>query len=232
MNTNASFTPHTARRPRSWRADARGKTAGALRMTLLATALSSCVGRSQVRAGATLEDGIVTLEQRGIEVTAQARPGLQHLPASVTPIRIEVTNRSDRGIFLERDDIELATTEDWVELATIPAPELPPPLELGLGTHPLSPYASIQGSRGGAFVYPSESQAYISGGWQDNTASNWLASTAFTSGFIDVGQSRAGYLYYWTPAEGLDRFHLRVRVRTGAGSGAAETLEIPYGTPG
>jgi hypothetical protein len=201
-------------------------------MTLLATALSSCVGRSQVRTGSTLEEGIVTVQQRGIEVTAQARPGLQHLPSSVTPIRIEVTNRSDRGIFLERDDIELATTEDWVELATIPAPELPPPRELGLGMHPLSPYASGQGTTGGGFIYLSPSQGFISGSWHDNTASNWLASTAFTSGFIDVGESRAGYLYYWTPAEGLDRFHLRVRVRTGAGSGAAETLEIPYGTPG
>lgn len=232
MNRNASLAAHTARGARSLRADARGRTAGVLPVILLATALSSCVGRSQIRTGSTLEDGIVTVQQRGIEVTAQARPGLQHLPSTVTPIRIEVTNRSDRGIFLERDDIELATTEDWVELATIPAPELPPPHELGLGTHPLSPYASIQGARAGAFVYPSESQAYISGGWQDNTASNWIASTAFTSGFIDVGQSRAGYLYYWTPEEGLDRFHLRVRVRTGAGSGAAETLEIPYGTPG
>lgn len=202
-------------------------------MTLLGTGLSGCVGTSQVRTGATLEDGIVTLEQRGIEVTAEARPGLQHLPSSVTPIRIEVTNRSDRGIFLERDDIELATTEDWVELATIPAPELPPARNLGLGTDPLSPYTSAQGSQGAiGSIYQSPSQQYISGGWQDNTASTWIASTAFTSGFIDVGQSRAGYLYFWTPEEGLDRFHLRVRVRTGAGSGAAETLEIPYGTPG
>lgn len=201
-----------------------------LGITLLATALSSCVGTSQVRTSTTLDDGIVTLQQRGIEVTAEARPGLQHLPDSVTPIRIEVTNRSNRGIFLERDDIELATTEDWVELATIPANELPPPRHLGLGMDPLSPYASSQGTSG--FVYLSPSQGYNSGGWQDNTATTWLASTAFTSGFIDVGQSRAGYLYFWTPEEGLDRFHLRVRVRTGAGSGAAETIELPFGTPG
>lgn len=199
---------------------------------LLAMALSGCVGTSQARTGSTLEDGIVTLEQRGIEVTAQARPGLQHLPSSVTPIRIEVTNRSKRGIFLDRDDIELATTKDWVELATIPAPELPPPRELGLGLHPLSPYNSGQGLGAGGFIPLSPSQDHVSGGWRDNTVSTWLASTAFTSGFIDVGQRRAGYLYFWTPDEGLDRFHLRVRVRTGAGSGAAETLEIPYGTPG
>lgn len=232
MNRNASVAPHSARGSRSWRADARGRTAGVLGVTLLATALSSCVGSSQVRAGSTLEDGIVTLQQGGIEVTAEARPGLQHLPSSVTPIRIEVNNRSNRGIFLERDDIELATTEDWVELGTIPPPELPPPRNLGLGMDPLSPYASSQGTRAGGFIYLNPSQQYISGGWQDNTASSWIASTAFTSGFIDVGQSRAGYLYFWTPAEGLDRFNLRVRVRTGAGSGAAETLEIPYGTPG
>jgi hypothetical protein len=231
MFRNASMATHTRRGSTTLRSSAPEWAAGVVTVTLLVIAPSSCVGRSQVRTGATLEDGIVTLEQGGIEVTAEARPGLQHLPSSVTPIRIEVKNRSDRGIFVDRDDIELAQAESWVELATIPAPELAPPRLLGLGMDPLSPYASGQGPSGG-FVYQSPSEGYISGGWQDNTASTWLASTAFTGGFIDVGQSLAGYLYFSTPREGLDGFNLRVRVRTGAGSGAAETLEIPYGEPG
>lgn len=203
----------------------------------LPMAVSACVRAPLVPLMSSDEHGVVTLEREGIELTAELKVGVQHLPDSVTPIRITVTNRSDNGIYVDPDDIELSTGEEAVAWETIPREELPPPRALGLGMDPASPYASAQGasaSSGAASGYfgLSPSTSYVSGTWRDPTSESWISSTALTAGFVDIGESRRGYVYFATPPEGIERINLRVRVRLGSGSGPAETFEIPYGVPG
>lgn len=196
-------------------------------------ALTGCIRAQLTPSGGVDDDGSITLERGGIELTARVRPGVQHLPTTVTPIRISVTNRSDSGIYLDPGDLELAVGGQPVALRTLPAEALPAPRSLGLGVDPASPYASAQGAapssgRGGGYFGLSPSNAHVSGHWHDRTARSWIENTALEPGFIDVGETRSGHVYFNTPPEGVDRVNLRIPVRVGSGSGPVELFEIPY----
>lgn len=197
-------------------------------------AAAGCVRAPLIPLTAATDDGVVTLHRGGVELTAEVKPGVQHLPSGFTPIRISVTNYSDNGIYVAPEDIELAAGSEVIALQTIPAEELPPPRPLGLGMDPASPYASAQGPSGAASGYfgQSPSNTYVSGGWRDPMAWSWITNTAFTGGFIDIGERRSGYVYFPTPPEALERLDLRVPVRSGSGSGPMELFEVPYGAPG
>lgn len=208
---------------------ARGVTLG----VALLVAMAGCAGTQLVPLGSPAENDIAVVERSGIELTARVRPGLQHLPRRITPVRITLKNQSGEGIYFDPKEVELALGPGQAALETIPPEELPPPRPLGLGIDPTSPYASARGApaaAGAALGYfgLTPLNGFAVGVWHDPMTWAWLMNTAFDSSFIDSGESRAGYIYLKTPPQGVDRITLRVRVRSGAGSGAVETLEIPY----
>lgn len=232
MTTDACM-PHSSSRRQPALSGGGGVPAG-MAFVLASVALTGCIRAQLVPPGGVERDGSITIEQGGIELTARVQPGVQHLPSRITPIRISVTNRSDAGVYVDLADLELALGDQPIAFHALPIEALPPPRTLGLGLDPASPYASSQGAapsggaRGGGYFGLSPTNAYISGHWRDTTASSWIESTRFAGGFIDVGETRAGYVYFDTPPEGIDRVNLRIPVRMGSGSGPVELFEIPY----
>lgn len=197
--------------------------------------LAGCAGTQLIPVGTSADREISVVERSGIELTARVRPGLQHLPARITPIRINLTNQSGEGIYFDPQDVEFVLGAGQAPLETLLPEELPPPRPLGLGIDPTSPYASARSApaaAGAALGYfgLTPLNGFAVGVWHDPMTWAWLMNTAFERSFIDAGESRSGYIYLKTPPQGLERIVLRVRVRSGAGSGAFETLEIPYAT--
>lgn len=185
------------------------------------------------------DDGVATVEQSGIVLTAEVKPGLHHVPPSITPIHISIENGAKGGIHVEPDQIELVG--DAAALVTLPAAEIRPRRPVGLSIDPSSPYASAQGASAlqysasprdlGTFNLDPALPFTSSGGWR-SPASREILASAFEGGFIDVGERMSGLIYFRTPPEGAGLLTLRVRVHGGSASAPVEALEIPYAVGG
>ena len=205
-------------------------------LTIVAAALvASCASSVALVPLVPHEDGVAEVEQSGVVLRAKAKPGLPQLPPDVIPIRISVENKSEDGIYVDLDDIQLeGTTRTFVLL---PAVGLRPRPPVGLTMDPASPYASAQGAAALQYGLPGNgvgafsmdpALAYSSGdGWR-SPASRDLVMSAFNGGFIDAGESQHGLVFFRAASEATGPLTLRVRVHRGSGSAPVETLEIPY----
>lgn len=206
---------------------------GALFAAAGAAAVASCVSSAALVPLVPHEDGVAVVEQSGVVLSAEIKQ-LYEVPPEVTPIRISIQNKADTGIYVELDDIELEGTARTFE--ALPAQEIRPRRPLGLSMDPASPYASAQGAAALQYGLPGNrpnfnmdpTLAYGSGdGWRSAT-SRELVMSAFDGGYIDMGESQRGLVFFKATPEPNGRLTLRVRVRAGSGSAPVRTLEIPY----
>lgn len=196
-------------------------------------AVASCVSSAALVPLVPHEDGVAVVEQSGIVLSAEVKQ-LYEVPPDVTPIRISIQNNAGRGIYVELDDIELEGAAHTFRV--LPAEEIRPRRPVGLSMDPASPYASAQGAAALQYGLPGgtgsfnvdPALAYASGdGWRSRT-SRELVMSAFDGGYIDIGESQHGLVFFKTTPEVSGRLTLRVRVHAGSGSAPLETLEVPY----
>lgn len=197
-------------------------------------AVASCVSSAALVPLVPNDDGVVVVEQSGIVLSAEVKPGLQQVPHDVMPIRISIENKADSGIYVDLADIELSSAERTFEVLS--AEEIQPRRPIGLSMDPASPYASAQGAAAvqygtpggvGAFNMDPGLASSSGDGWRSST-SRELVMSAFNGGFIDIGESRHGLVFFKTTPDVSGRLTLRVRVHEGSGSAPLQTLEIPY----
>lgn len=197
-------------------------------------AAEGCVSSAALVPLVPHADGVAVVEKAGIVLSAEAKPGLLQVPPDVMPIRISIENKADNGIYVDLADIQLeGAANTFVLLA---AEDIRPRRPVGLSMDPASPYASAQGAAALQYGLPGGTAnfnvdptlGYTSGdGWRSIT-SRELVMSAFEGGYIDVGESQRGLVFFKTTPDASGRLTLRVRVRAGSGSAPVETLEIPY----
>lgn len=208
---------------------------GSLVAVAAAAAVASCVSQASLVPLVPYADGVAEVEEAGVVLRAKAKPGLPQLPPDVIPIRISIENKTDTGIYVDLDDIQLeGITRTFVLL---PAEGLRPRPPVGLAMDPASPYASAQGAAALAYGLPSSGVGAFSmdpalpfssgDGWRSPVRRD-LVMSAFNGGFIDVGESQHGLVFFKATSEATGPLTLRVRVHSGSGSAPVQTLEIPY----
>lgn len=187
------------------------------------------------------EGGVASVQQSGVELSAEVQSPGHLLPASLTPIEIAIENTAGEPVFVALDDIELELVEKGVSSEAVLPQRIKPRAPLGLGIDPTSPYASqsptsgsgVAPQGGGSVMEPST--AYATGTGRggpavsgDPAAQREIVERAFAGGYIGSGETQRGWVYFETPPDGVERLRLRVRVHKKDGATPVEVLEIPY----
>ena len=211
---------------RNWR------LGGSLAVWLTALAASGC-SSPQLIAESPDDTSTVRAEAEGVAVEADAESGdrPKFLPSDVEAVKLVIHNRSERGVHVSADDIELAGSGQSITQITPQSIDPLPPVRT-IGSNPAWPTAPngtpIDFRMAAQYQDPAMEQIY---GERDMSARRAeISSKAFPGGYIESGKSLQGFVYFPEPrskdkAKSLD---LVVPVHTGEGSGAVVTLELPF----
>lgn len=187
------------------------------------------------------EDGVATVQESGVALSAEVQAGSHVVPSSLTPIKISVTNNAAEPVYVALEDIELELVAEGVTSEAVPPQRIKPRRPPGLGIDPASPYASqsptsgsgVAPQGGGSVMEPST--AYATGtGSADPVAPGEpagrreIVEQAFDGGYIDSGETEHGFVYFEKPSREVGRLRLRVTVHKKDGATPVEVLEIPY----
>jgi hypothetical protein len=187
--------------------------------------------------------GLSVAVSSGVEVRADTKARVpSEVPPSLTPVRISITNRSDRAVYVELKDIELHGPSH--ELDAVPPRSIEPRHRIAsLGLDPASPFVVEQSVEGAGPHAGRTETVLIEPGLGTGTAPTnepgktdraraELLRSSFEGGAIQSGETREGFVYFRQLPEHVDRLTLEVGVRPAPDRAPATVLQIPYTTRG
>jgi hypothetical protein len=209
-------------------------------LAALALLVSGCSSVKLVPVAAAAP-GLSVAASSGVEVRADTRAAAPSaVPPNLTPVRLSVTNRSDRPVYVQLQDIELHGPSH--ELSAVPPRSIEPRHRIAsLGLDPASPFVVEQSVEGvGPHAGRTES-VLLEPGIGTGTAPTYapgktdraraeLLESSFEGGAIQSGQTREGFIYFRQLPEHADRLTLQVGVRPAPDHAPATVLQIPYTT--
>ena len=188
-------------------------------------------GLSAVRDADQSNRHRASLRQGAIEISADVggeRP-VAALPRNLTPVKVRITNTTDRGIHLSLDEVGLAGLDGtaaairvegihlWRPVPTMGAlPGAPPALP-----H-LVPIRTLRDLKIG-------SPEYFTALRGKHPQKRALEKSALRDGYVEPGETVEGYVFFdHVPDDDAGRVRLRLRIRSGAHSGTLTDAEIPF----
>jgi hypothetical protein len=204
----------------------------AVSFSLLTVGVAACSSPQLVPVTAS-GSGTALVQSEGVAVEVEGNAGGSpvFLPQSIEPVRVVIHNRSDRGIHVSLDAIELA--KDDVALSPVEPRDIEPrPYVTSTGLDPASPF--VQSGPGPVGVdirlateFPAVYHQLGVGQGGVDVRRREIIDKALAGGFIEAGQTREGFVYFENVPTDVDQLNLIIPVHTGQGSGRVTTLTVP-----
>lgn len=198
---------------------------------LFGAVVSSACSSTELIAQSPDDSSTVRAEAAGVAAEADAESGdrPQSLPSNVEAVKLVIHNKSDRGIHVSADDIELSGSGHQVTQITPQSINPRPPVQ-AIGSNPAWPQAPngtpIDMRMAAQYQDPALQNIYHDRDLSARKAE--ISGKAFTGGYIESGKSLQGFVYFPAPSSKAKNLDLVVPVHTGEGSGAVVTLELPF----